>query len=45
MGTVMREIVMTFYIGNNMNLMQIDNDGLYFMRFGLSLISFMEQSC
>jgi hypothetical protein len=41
----MREIVMNFYIGNNMNLMQIDNDGLYCMQIGLSLISFMEQSC
>jgi hypothetical protein len=41
----MREIIMVFYIGNDMNLLLIDNDGLYFMRFGLSLIKFMEQSC
>jgi hypothetical protein len=45
MDTVMCEIVMAFYIGNDMNLMLIDNYGLYFMRFGLSLISFLEQSC
>jgi hypothetical protein len=41
----MHEIVMAFYIGNDMNLMLIDNDCLYFMRFGLSLIATMEQSC
>jgi hypothetical protein len=45
MHTVKREIVMAFYIGNDMSLMLIDNYGLYFMRFGLSLISFLEQSC
>jgi hypothetical protein len=41
----MHEIVMDFYIGNDMNPMLIDNDGLYLIRFGLSLIAFMEQSC
>jgi hypothetical protein len=44
----MHEIVTVFYIGNglnDMNLMRINNDCLYFMRFGLPLIVFMKQSC
>jgi hypothetical protein len=45
MVTVMHEIVMAFYIVNDMNPMLIDNDCLYFMRFGLSFIAFVEQSC
>ena len=42
MDTVRREIINAFYIGSDMNLMLIDNVGLYFMRFGLSFISFMD---
>ena len=40
--TVRREIINSFYIGSDMNLMLIDNVGLYFMQFGLSFISFMD---
>jgi hypothetical protein len=45
MVTVMHEIVMTFYIGNDMNPMLIDNDCLYFIRSGLPLMAFVKQSC
>ena len=41
MDTVRREIINAFYIGSDMNLMLIDNVGLYFMRFGWLFISFM----
>jgi hypothetical protein len=45
MDTVMHEIVTVFYIGYGLNDMQINNDCLYFIRFGLPLIAFMKQSC
>jgi hypothetical protein len=45
MDTVMHEIVTVFYISYGLNDMQISNDCLYFIRFGLSSIVFMEQSC
>jgi hypothetical protein len=41
----MHEIVTVFYIGNGLNDMIINNDCLYFIRFGLPLIAFMKQSC
>jgi hypothetical protein len=45
MDTVMHEIVTVFYIGNGLNDILINNDCLYFIRFGLPLIAFMKQSC
>ena len=39
MDTVRREIINYFYIGSDMNLMLIDNVGLYFIRFGYSFHS------
>jgi hypothetical protein len=41
----MCEIINAFYVGNDMDHMLIDNDGLNLIRFGLLLIEFLEQSC
>jgi hypothetical protein len=41
----MCEIVNAFYVGNDVNHMLINNDGLHLIRFGLLLMEFLEHSC